>query len=194
MTTPALVLVDIQQGFVETAYYGGHRNNPEAEKNAGRLLRIWRKKGWPVVHIHHHSTNPKSPLHFEKPGVKAHAEVVPTASEACFKKTVHSGFIENPLQRFLEEKKISKLVFSGITTNHCVSTNVRMANNLGFECLVVADATAAFDQKGPQGERIAAEMIHRVALASLQGEFAQLQTTEELLKQIDTGEIPMVNT
>lgn len=194
MTTPALVLVDIQQGFVEADYYGGHRNNPQAEKNAGRLLRAWRKKGWPVVHIHHHSTNPKSPLHFQKPGVEAHAEVVPLAGETCFKKSVHSGFIENPLQTFLEENQISKLVFGGITTNHCVSTNVRMANNLGFECLVITDATAAFDQKGPQGERIAAEMIHRVALASLQGEFAQLQTTEELLTQMAAGEIPMANT
>ena len=194
MKFPALVLIDIQQGFIEKAYYGGERNNPEAELNAGRLLKTWRQMGWPVYHIHHHSENPLSPLHKSKDGKKPHSAVEPNPEETVYLKTVHSGFIENPLEQDLKEKGIQKLVFAGITANHCVSTNVRMANNLGFECLVIADATAAFDQKGPQGERIAAEMIHRVALASLQGEFAQLQTTEELLTQIAAGEIPMANT
>lgn len=194
MNHPALVLVDIQQGFVEADYYGGNRNNPEAEKNAGRVLKSWREKGWPVIHIHHYSTNPKSPLFSKKPGVLAHMDVVPIEGEVCFKKTVHSGFIENPLQGYLQEKQISRLVFSGITTNHCVSTNVRMANNLGFQCLVISDATAAFDQKGPAGERIDAELIHRASLASLQDEFAQLTRTEAILQQIDAGQIPMVNT
>lgn len=194
MNFPALVLVDIQQGFIEKAYYGGERNNPEAENNAGRLLKTWRKMGWPVYHIHHHSDNPLSPLHKSKEGKKPHSAVVPDAQETVYLKTVHSGFIENPLEQDLKKKEIQQLVFAGITANHCVSTNVRMANNLGFQCTLISDATAAFDQVDAEGEVIDAHTVHRVALASLKGEFAELHTTDEIIEGINRGAFPMVNT
>lgn len=59
----ALLLIDIQQGLQETKYYGTERNNPDAEKNCGRILKSFREKGLPVFHVKHNSTNPKSPLH-----------------------------------------------------------------------------------------------------------------------------------
>lgn len=194
MKFPALVLIDIQQGFIEKAYYGGERNNPEAELNAGRLLKTWRQVGWPVFHIHHHSENPLSPLHKSKDGKKPHSAVEPSPEETVYLKTVHSGFIENPLEQDLKEKGIQKLVFAGITANHCVSTNVRMANNLGFHCTLVSDATAAFDQVDAEGLTIDAPTVHRVTLASLKGEFAELSTTDEIIEGINRGEFPMVNT
>ncbi len=57
-----------------------------------------------------------------------------------------------------------------------------MAANLGYDVTVVSDATAAFDAAGPDGERYDAETMHRTALASLNGEFARVCSSDEVLR------------
>jgi len=63
----------------------------------------------------------------------------------------------------------------------CVSTTARMAGNLGFTTYVVSDATATFDNMGPDGKRYGAELLHDVALADLHGEFATVVDTATIL-------------
>lgn len=55
---------------------------------------------------------------------------------------------------------------------------------MGFECFVVDDATAAFERAGYDGRRYSAEEIHSTALASLNGEFAEVVVSEDLLRLI----------
>jgi nicotinamidase-related amidase len=69
----------------------------------------------------------------------------------------------------------------GLTTEHCVSTSVRMASDLGFQTLMVADATACHDRHGYDGTYYPAETIHAVELICLQDEFATIVTTDQLL-------------
>jgi nicotinamidase-related amidase len=59
---PALILIDIQNGFEDIEYWGGHRNNPDAEIYASRLLTFWRANQLPVFHVKHCSTDPNSRL------------------------------------------------------------------------------------------------------------------------------------
>jgi nicotinamidase-related amidase len=72
---PALILIDIQKGFDDIAYWGGQRNNPNAENNAAELLKIWRENQLPIFHIQHCSTNPTSLLNATNPG-NAFKEIV----------------------------------------------------------------------------------------------------------------------
>lgn len=48
---PALILIDIQKAFDNIDYWGGQRNNINAENNASELLAIWRANNLPIFHI-----------------------------------------------------------------------------------------------------------------------------------------------
>jgi nicotinamidase-related amidase len=182
---PALILIDIQNGLDELDFYGGRRNNPDAEKNASRLLTFWRKNGLPIFHVKHNSSNPDSPLFKGKPGNEIKEEVKPVGGEPVFEKNVNSAFIGTNLQEVLDNQGIKKLVIVGLTTEHCISTSTRMAGNLGYDTFLVGNATAAFDKVGPNGKKYPAEVIHEAELASLHGEFAMVVGSFELLEQLE---------
>lgn len=184
--TPALVLIDIQQGFDDVAYWGGERNNPDAEANAAKLLAYWRQHGLPVFHVQHCSTTPGSRLAPGQPGNDFQDIVRPQAGEPVVQKNVNSSFIGTDLQQQLQARGLNTLVIAGLTTDHCVSTTTRMAGNLGFDTYLVADACATFCKKSVGGEVFSAELIHQTALASLHGEFATVLNTEVILHQLES--------
>ncbi|WDF79761.1 cysteine hydrolase family protein [Mucilaginibacter sp. KACC 22773] len=181
-TNPALILVDIQQGFDNIPYWGGQRNNPDAEVNARKLLDYWRANNLPLFHIQRCSANPNSLLAEGNPG-NAHKEIVkPLPGETVIKKSVNSSFIGTNLQQQLDAAGIDTMVIVGLTTEHCVSTTARMAGNFGYHTFVVADATAAFAKTGIKGEHYDAETIHLTALAQINNEFATVLNTDEVLQ------------
>ena len=184
----ALLLVDIQQGMNEEAYYGGNRNNRDAEANAQRLLSEWRARSLPVFHVQHSSQNEASPLHSSRPGFKIKDEVKPRPDEPVLVKKVNSAFIGTDLKQRLDEADIHTLVIVGLTTNHCVSTTARMAGNYGYRVILVSDATATFDRVGIHGEVYDAETVHLTSLASLNEEFAEVMSTERILEVINDEE------
>jgi nicotinamidase-related amidase len=181
--TAVLLLIDVQDGFKDPSL--GPRNNPDAEANIARLLEEWRRHGRPVVHVQHLSQSATSVFHPDKPGVELQEFARPVADEPLFTKQVNSAFIGTGLEDFLRSRAHQTLVIAGLTTDHCVSTTTRMAGNLGFNTYVVEDATATFDKVDHEGRRFPAEDVHRIALASLHGEFATVVRTGDLLKVKD---------
>lgn len=177
----ALVLIDIQLGLQELDYYGGERNNPQAEANCQKILNTFREKELPRFHIQHCSTNPESPLHPTKKGNAFHPLVQPKKDEPVIQKKVNSAFIGTDLETQLKTKGITNLVIVGLTTEHCVSTSTRMAANLGFKTMLISDATAAFNKIGVDGKKYGADLIHNAALANLNDEFARILDTKTFL-------------
>jgi nicotinamidase-related amidase len=168
----ALLLIDIQSGLDDHAFYGGNRNNPNAEENMASILKKWRALGLPVYHIHHSSQNPASPLHSSKPGFAIKEGFEPIEGEPHFTKGVNSAFIG------------TTVVIVGLTTNHCISTSTRMASNLGFETYLISDATATFDRTAMDGSTIPSEVVHQTELASLNKEFATVLSTADFLAKV----------
>ena len=175
----ALVVIDVQQGFRDASW--GPRNNPGAESNVARLIAAWRRSRRPIHHVHHASGSPSGSFYPGTPGHVPQAEAAPAPGEPVHVKSVNSGFIGTNLEHDLRKQEIATLVIAGLTTNHCVSTTVRMAGNLGFTTYVVEDATATFDRLGLRGERRPAADVHAAALSDLSGEFATVLGTDDVV-------------
>ena len=168
---PALLVVDVQQGFDDAGYWGP-RNNPACEDNIAALIAHARANDWPLVYVRHDSTEEHSPLRPDHPG-------------NAFKHDHHRRARRPDLQahqlvllrrprppRWLQERNIEQLVLCGITTNHCCETTARMAGNLGYDVRFVLDATHTFDR----GDLTADQLAHATA-TNLNEEFATIVTT-----------------
>ena len=175
---PALVIIDVQQGFDDVSW--GRRNNPDAERRITELLSYWRRSGLPIFHVRHLSREEGSPLAAGQTGSEIKASVFPKNDEPVIEKTVNSAFIGTDLETRLREQNIDTVILAGLTTDHCVSTTARMSGNLGFDTYVVSDATATFDRTGPDGKLYEADEIHDLSLVSLHNEFAKVVDTNSL--------------
>lgn len=181
----ALLVIDVQKGLDEP--YWGTRNNPAAEQNIARLLTAWRQRGWAIYYIQHQSKNPQSPLRLNYVGNAIKEIVQPQPGEPVLQKQENSAFIGTDLEARLRAGKQTTVVLTGLTTDHCVASTARMAANLGFATIVVADATATFDRISPlTGRHFTAAEMHEAELTSLNGEFARIVETAALLEALES--------
>jgi nicotinamidase-related amidase len=175
-----LLLIDVQKAF-DDPRMGANRNNRDAEQNIARVLEAWRREQRPVIHVRHMSREPQSPLRPGLPGNDFKEEARPLPGEAVLEKSVNSAFIGTDLEQRLRALGCERLVVAGLTTDHCVSSTVRMSANLGFRTVLLEDCTATYDRETFEGRKLAANDVHAAALASLHGEFAEVTTSDELL-------------
>jgi nicotinamidase-related amidase len=177
----ALVVVDVQQAFDDTDYWGD-RNNPACEANVAALIAEWRAQGRPLVFVRHDSDEEASPLRPDEPG-NAFKPEVGGEPDLLVAKRVNSSFYGEPdLDAWLRERGIRAFALCGLTTNHCVETTARMGGNLGYDVLFVLDACATFDREGPDGGIVTADELTRATAASLHGEFATVVKTADLIE------------
>ena len=97
------------------------------------------------------------------------------------------AFIHTGLERWLRVRGVEELVLVGVSTNQSVEASGRTAGNLGFKTVVVADATFAFAMRDYAGVQRSGEEVHAMSLANLEGEYAQIVTTRDLLDRFAEG-------
>lgn len=181
---PALLLVDVQKGFQDIAYWGGERNNLDAEDHIEKLLLFWRENKLPIFHVKHCSTNPVSPLTKGNEGNDFEDFIIPETNEPIIEKNVNSAFIDTDLKERLTQQQIDTVIIVGLTTDHCISTTTRMSGNFGFRTYLVEDAVATFNKTGANGQEYSAQLIHDTAIASLKDEFATIISTNDVIKTL----------
>jgi len=183
---PILICIDLQQAFQDEAYWGGNRNNQNAEEISSQIIAKWREINEQIIHVRHSSTNANSKLHKDSKGFQFHPSCLPIEGEIVLTKSVNSCFIGTPLKQLLDERNCSTVVIIGLTTDHCVSTTVRMAANNGYNVLLISDATATFDKVGVMDSLYDSELIHQISLASLKDEFATILSSDQLFEMLGT--------
>ena len=182
MKNTALVIIDMQRSMKTSA--AGERNNPDAERNIEILLAAWRKAGLPVVHVRHISRSPDSPFWPGQPGAEFQPELAPQDEEHVVEKNVPDAFIHTGLERWLHVRGVRQLVIVGVSTSNSVESTARTAGNLGFKTTVVSDATFALAKADYAGVPRSADEVHAMSLANLDGEYAIVMPTEDVLSQL----------
>ena len=175
----ALVLIDLQND-----YFHGGKNElrlPErAAEQAARVLEFFRSHSLPVCHIRHIS-GPNGTFFLPgTAGAEIYKAVAPREGEKIFDKHYPNAFLKTGLSEELLGKQIDHLVICGMMSHMCVSTSVRAAQDYGFSVTVPEDACTTKDLVW-QGAVIPAETVHRTVMASLNGTFAAVVETDELL-------------
>lgn len=182
MTTPALMIVDMQKAIDDPA--AGRRGQPEMEDRIAALLAAWRERRLPVVHVRHDSPDPASPY---RPGAEGNdfKDVArPEPGEPVIDKRTSSAFIATDLMDALDELMVRRLVVAGAFLEGAVGSTVRMAGNLGFEVVVPEDAVASLEHVDRDGRRWSAEDVHALSLAVIDGAFAEITTADAILEEL----------
>lgn len=175
----ALIMIDLQKAIDHPSW--SERNNPDAEKRVAELLDAWRRTRRPIYHVRHDSTEADSHYRPGQPGNEFKPEAQPLAGEAVIVKRTNSAFIGTDLEAKLRRANQKLLIVTGVITNNSVEATVRMAGNLGFETYLVEDATFTFGRKDWNGTWRAADEVHAMSLANLEGEYCCVVRTREIL-------------
>jgi nicotinamidase-related amidase len=180
----AFIIIDMQRDFLEPGGFGAALGNDVAHVRAsigpiGAVLKAARAAGMLVIHTREGHRPDLTDLHGAKHrrgrfatrigdagpmgrilvhGEAGHgiiAELSPEAGEPVIDKPGKGAFYATGLETILRARGIAQLILAGVTTEVCVHTTLREANDRGFECLVLEDGTASYF---PAFHRAALEM------------------------------------
>jgi nicotinamidase-related amidase len=177
----ALLLIDLQNDYFE----GGAMTLDGADAavaNAARLLARFRVRGWPIMHVQHLSTRPGATFFLAGTrGAGIHAAVAPRAGETVVVKHFPNAFRETSLAESLRERGIARLTIAGMMTHMCVDPSTRAAADMGFAC-TLAHAACATRAQAFGGRTVAAADVQAAYMAALNGAFARVVPTDELVE------------
>jgi len=181
----ALVVIDMQRDFIEPGGFGASLGNDvsrlvPAIAPIAALLAAWRSRSWPIVHTREAhkpdlSDCPPSKrlrgtpslrigdpgpmgrvLIAGEPGADIIPALAPVGRELIIDKPGKGMFWGTLAHEMLQSRAVTHLIFTGVTTEVCVQTSMREANDRGYMCLVVDDATESYY---PAFKAAALEMI-----------------------------------
>ena len=201
----ALLVIDMQRDFLLPGGFGESLGNDVAQLSRtieplAALLAVWRAEGLPIIHTREGhkpdlSDCPPAKLNRGAPSMRigdpgafgriliqgeyGHDiidELQPIDGEAVIDKPGKGAFYATELTELLEKDGITSLIVTGVTTEVCVHTTVREANDRGYECLVLADCVGSYF---PEFQRVGLQMI-----AAQGGIFGWVAESPEVLAAI----------
>jgi len=205
----ALLLIDMQRDFVEPGGFGEQLGNDVSNLRRviaplQRVLGVMRECGYTVIHTregHRPDLSDCPPSKIARGrlscgigdvgpmgrilvrGSHGHDiidELKPIGDETVVDKPGKGAFFATDLDFMLHNRGIESLVVTGVTTEVCVNTTVREANDRGYECLVLEDCVGSYF---PEFQEYALRMIKAQG-----GIFGWVSSSEKLLVALEAGQ------
>src|SRR5258707_2330424 len=171
--TCALLIIDLQRDFLDPGGFGEMLGNDVSQLRGTiepnmRLLATWREHGWNVIHPREGHRPDLADLPPAKKirgrsatsigdagpmgrilvrGEDGHdiiPELYPEPGEPVIDKPGKGAFHATDLHAILQHRDVKQLVVTGVTTEVCVNTTVREANDRGYDCLVLEDCCGSY--------------------------------------------------
>jgi nicotinamidase-related amidase len=181
----ALLVIDVQQSFEHRPFWC-EDDLPAFQQRLLMLISACEAAAIPVINI----------LHVDDDDVfrKASGLVKPMAflrhtPAAMFEKHVHNALTESGLLAWLQARKITRLIISGIRTEQCCETTARVASDLGFEVDFVLDATLTFAMTHANGSVYSANDIKLRTQLVLDGRFARVCNVQQVVADLGHQEL-----
>ena len=178
-----LLLVDIQNDYFPNGKMElvGINN---AAYNAELLLRKFRKKTLPLIHIQHVSLYQEATFFLpDSYGADINEAVAPLPEETVVKKHYPNSFRETDLLAILQKNELDTLTICGAMSHMCIDATTRAAFDLGFTCLVAEDGCATRDLLF-QDKPIKADKVHASFMAALSAPYAEVISTQSILERM----------
>ncbi len=173
LETCALLIIDMQRDFLEPGGFGEALGNDVSQLRRTiapnqKLLSVWRSRGGMVIHTREGHRPDLTDLPEAKrvrgrstmcigdpgpmgrilirgePGHDIIPELHPMPGEPVIDKPGKGAFWATDLHSILQNGGIRQLIVTGVTTEVCVNTTVREANDRGYDCLVLSDCVGSY--------------------------------------------------
>lgn len=178
-----LLLIDLQNDY----FVGGNMelvHIEQAAANAQQLLKKFRSKKLPIIHIKSVLDWPGATFFLPNTnGVEINEMVSPVMGEKVVTKRYPNSFLETELLEVLKNTAKDTVVICGAMSHMCIDATARAAFDFGFNCVVVEDACATRDLVF-KDKTIKASDVHASFMAALSVTYGQVITTSETLKNM----------
>lgn len=186
MKNRALVLIDVQRGFLDTSPRA-LQNLRSATENAARLLDHARASGDLPIHVHNAPVGGHPPyLSAAREAVGMSARLQPVEREPVILKRSANPFTNTELHDLLVERAVSDVAICGALSHLCVDTAARAARDLGYGVTVIHDACATHDLSF-RGATVPADQVHAAFMAALEAAVAQTVSTRDFIESDAPG-------
>ncbi|HCA5185508.1 cysteine hydrolase [Acinetobacter baumannii] len=174
----ALLVIDVQNDYFKNGKMELVGPDQALDK-IKQLEQYFNEKDLPIIYVQH--INPPQASFFQEntEGVLLHPELSAGSDSLIVTKHYPNSFLETNLKELLKAHQIEQLVITGMMTHICIDSGTRAAKELGYQPILIGDATATHDLSH-NGKTVKAEDVQTAFLAAL-GMFASVQNTADFL-------------
>ncbi|WP_455925745.1 isochorismatase family protein [Pseudomonas putida] len=182
-----LIILDVQDAIDQPVWKD--KSHPGYLSAIQRLLAHWRANGWPVLHVKHDEATPTSSYYAQGPWNGIKQEVAPIEGEPVIAKQQNCAFIGTELDATLKRMQVKQFVLTGVVVHNSIDATVRAGKALGYDIILPSDTTTAVPVVAANGKAWDATTVHALTLAILDGEYAQVMPSDELIAQLGPQQI-----